>query len=121
MHKLFGEIPDRKCKECQYLVSYTANRKYYKCDVYGNTSSEASEWRLKWTACGMIDIPIYDGAPIINQVRLLNWRPKEKEQIEGQLVLDEFCGICIPEGAWTKEIQEDCWHFSMKFKAGESI
>ena len=85
MHKLFGELPDRKCKDCQHLESYTANRKYYKCGIYGNTSSEASDWRLKWTACGMIDVHIYTGVPIIKQVRLLNWKPEEP--MEGQVSL----------------------------------
>lgn len=85
MHKLFGELPDRKCKDCSHLASYTANRKYYKCECYGNTSSEASDWRLKWTACGLIDVPIYEGVPIIKQIRPLNWKPEE--QIEGQVSL----------------------------------
>lgn len=86
MHKLFGELPDRKCKDCQHLCSYTASRKYYKCDIYGNTSSEASDWRLKYTACGMIDVSEYKGIPIIKRARSLSWKPKDA-QIEGQVSL----------------------------------
>lgn len=93
MHKLFGELYGRRCKDCQHLISHTANRKYYKCECYGDTASEASDWRLKWMACGLIDIPIYSGSPIVKQVRLLNWKPKENVQVEGQLVLDEFVGL----------------------------
>ena len=99
MHKLFGEISDRKCKDCQHLESYTASRKWHKCGIYGNTSSEASDWRLKWTACGMIDIPLYNGYPIVKQVRLLNRKPEEDVQIEGQMRIEDF-GTCGPlEGA----------------------
>lgn len=87
MHKLFGEIPNRKCKDCQHLESYSANRKWYKCGVYGNTCSEATDWRLKYTACGMIDVPVYTGCPIVKQVRLLNWKPEEP--MEGQMSLSE--------------------------------
>lgn len=87
MHELFGEIPDRKCKDCQHLCSYTANRKWYKCAVYGESSSEATDWRLKWTACGMIDVPLLTNYPIVKQVRFLNRKPKENDQIEGQVSL----------------------------------
>ena len=85
MHKLFGEVPDRKCKDCQHLSSYTANRKYYKCEIYGNTSSEASDWRLKYTACGMIGKPEVSINPVINLWRMYNKKPEE--QIEGQVGL----------------------------------
>lgn len=95
MHKLFGTVPDRYCKECPHLESYTASRKWYKCGVYGNTCSEATDWRLKYKACGMIDIPIYAGTPIVKQLRLLNWKPEEP--MEGQFVLDEFIGTSIPQ------------------------
>ena len=85
MHKLFGEVPDRKCKDCQHLVPHTANRKYYKCEFYGETSSEASDWRLKYTACGLIDKNEVDMNPVISIWRLYN-RP-ENQQIEGQVSL----------------------------------
>lgn len=121
MHELFGEIPDRKCKDCQHICSYTANRKWYKCAVYGESSSEATDWRLKWTACGMIDVPLLTNYPIVKQVRFLNRKPKDDDQIEGQLVLDEFIGISVPKDAWTKVKKEGCLHISTKFKAGEHI
>ena len=85
MHKLFGELPDRKCKDCPYLVSHTANRKYYKCEVYGNTSSDASDWRLKYTACGLIDKPEVSINPVINLLRMYNKKPEE--QTEAQVSL----------------------------------
>lgn len=89
MHKLFGEVPDRKCKDCQHLVSYTANRKWYKCECYGKSGSEASDWRLKYTACGLIDKSEVDMNPVISIWRLYN-RP-ENQQIEGQVNLFDDC------------------------------
>ena len=85
MHKLFGEVPNRKCKDCQHLVSYTANRKWYKCECYGKSGSEATDWRLKYTACGLIDVPVYTGVPVIKMSRF--YQEKEDVQIEGQVSL----------------------------------
>lgn len=87
MHKLFGKLSDRHCKDCQHLCSYTANRKYYKCECYGETLSEATDWRLKWTACGMIDVAVYEGCQVVKMVRLLNRKPKKTEEMEGQMSL----------------------------------
>ena len=87
MHHLFGELPDRKCKDCNHLISHQQSRKWYKCEIYGDTSSEASDWRLKYTACGMIDNPDYSGNPVMNLWRIYNKKPDE--QIEGQVSLFE--------------------------------
>jgi hypothetical protein len=27
-------------------------RRYYKCDVYGLSHGGATDWRIRWTACG---------------------------------------------------------------------
>ena len=57
MHTLYGTRPGRKCGDCDYLCSYLANRRYYKCRLYGVSSSEATDWRLSYEACGQIDRP----------------------------------------------------------------
>jgi len=89
MHKLFGEIPDRKCKDCQHLCSHTASHKWYKCECYGLSASTATDWRLKWAACGLIDVAEYKGRPIVKQLKALNYKPKEAVEIEGQMSLFE--------------------------------
>ena len=81
MHKLFGEIPDRKCKDCQHLCSYTAS--------HGLSASTATDWRLKWAACGLIDVAEYKGHTIVKQLKALNWKPREVVEIEGQMNLFE--------------------------------
>ena len=68
MHREFGFSPGHKCQYCDNLIVQQANRRYYKCEVYGITDSEASDWRLSYDACGMYN-KVYDGIPIIRLVR----------------------------------------------------
>ena len=83
MHYQFGITPGKMCRECLNLVSYRCRgTNYYKCAVYGETSSEASDWRLKYQACGMFNKE-WTGSPII---KLLKHGSKEPEpELEGQL------------------------------------
>lgn len=68
MHREFGFSPGNKCKTCDNLIVQQANRRYYKCEVYGATDSEASDWRLSYDACGMYNKE-YDGGDMIRLVR----------------------------------------------------
>ena len=80
MHREFGFSPGHKCQYCDNLIVQQANRRYYKCEVYGVTDSEASDWRLSYDACGMYNCG-YKGNPII---RLVRGYPAPPEQIDGQ-------------------------------------
>lgn len=86
MHKLFGRIPYRKCKDCQHLISCSTSHKWYKCECYGESPSEATDWRLKWDACGLIGVADFkkNHVPIVRTLRLYQAK-KEEQQIEGQL------------------------------------
>lgn len=85
MHELFGSgHPSDKCGTCMHLMRYTANRSYFKCECYGETSSDASDWRKKYPSCGLYNVP-YDGIPIIEYKKHM---PKQKDpeiQCEGQI------------------------------------
>jgi len=85
MYKRFGKITDgRRCKDCDNLIKVEhGNHRVYKCLVYGNTHSEASDWRISNTACGMINRE-YKGRPIIE---LRETQSRSDEQIEGQLTV----------------------------------
>lgn len=87
MHKLYGEIPDRKCKECRHLCSYTASRKYYKCECYGETRSEATDWRVGWNACSLIDVEVFSEYPVVRNLRYLNRATKEPSEVDWQISL----------------------------------
>lgn len=83
MYDFFGHCEDKDaiCKNCEHLCSYTANRKWYKCECYGKSSSDATDWRIGWLACGLFNKP-YDGKPVM----LCKQRKRKKDgQIEGQM------------------------------------
>lgn len=86
MHQMFGELPEHKCGECSNLVTHTYNKVFRKCLVWGESSSESSDFRKKWTACGMF-CKDYDGTPIKDYVK---HSPKayKDAQIEGQMRLE---------------------------------
>lgn len=53
MHGQHGPGPaGQTCGGCQHLVKIGYHRTYFKCRRYGVTSSQASDWRAKWPACG---------------------------------------------------------------------
>ena len=82
MHREFGFSPGHRCKECSNLTSHFYDKRYYKCRVYGESMSEATDWVLKWEACGMFNKDCGCG----NIVRLVRGVPKEirEEPIPGQ-------------------------------------
>lgn len=85
MHNQFGFSPGNKCKTCDNLICQIANRRWYKCTVYGVTDSAASDWRLSYDACGMYNCG-YKGNPII---RLVRGTPITPDPIVGQESLFE--------------------------------
>jgi hypothetical protein len=52
MHQRFGKLDGKQCRDCSNFVVHWMSRNFQKCSVYGDTCSEASDWRQKWTACG---------------------------------------------------------------------
>jgi hypothetical protein len=44
------------CRDCVHLV-HVGHRGYLKCELYGISQSEASDWRAKWPACGAFTAP----------------------------------------------------------------
>ena len=52
MLTIYGKDKEnRTCKGCDYLVKRQYSQAHYKCTLSGETSSTASDWRLKWDAC----------------------------------------------------------------------
>lgn len=80
MHKLFGVIPSKKCKDCKHLKGGV--NEYRKCWIYGCTSSASSDWNLSYIACGMFNRDWDGDIPIIKLNRGVK---KQEEQIEGQM------------------------------------
>ena len=86
MHAMFGVLDGKTtCKDCDNLISSRRDKCYYKCSIYGETSSEASDWRLKYLACGKYNTE-YHGRNII-EVRTVE--ECQREPIDGQRDLFE--------------------------------
>lgn len=65
MHELFGEHKGKRCRECEHFCSGRYHdRLLYKCEAYGLTHSESSDWVGRYDACGLFNRP-YNGHPVI--------------------------------------------------------
>jgi hypothetical protein len=55
MWALYGKREDKKCGDCQHMITKYGDvpAAYFKCKFYGDSSSEATDWRRKYTACGL--------------------------------------------------------------------
>lgn len=88
MHQLFGKT-EQLCKDCDhFLRERYRDKAYRKCEVYGVTSSEASDWNASYQACGLFNRPYpYEGNPIIRYVTPDRKAEADNEPLEGQLDL----------------------------------
>lgn len=83
MYKLFG-YGGGFCRDCKHYVSYKYhdyNRR--KCEVYGDTRSEASDMAGNKPACGLFPDKPYSGREVIRLVH--GGKEKENWNIDGQL------------------------------------
>lgn len=84
MHQLFGKAEGHTCKECSNFCSGRYHdRILRKCEVYGLTHSKATDWAMRWTACGHFNRPL-NGRPVI-EIRRRMAKPKQAERVTGQL------------------------------------
>lgn len=83
MYKHFGKAAEGKCKECQHFCKGRYHDKnLQKCEVYGLTHSEATDWKQSYDACGLFPDKPYDGTDIVRMVR--PERQRKSEDIPGQ-------------------------------------
>ena len=88
MRSFFGASPN-VCGGCTNLNrSCVGRRTRYKCRVYGETRSEATDWAKSWPACGMFNRE-YSGPPMMGASI---WRsapqPEPEEPLDGQMGWD---------------------------------
>ena len=87
MHKMFGTCNGLLCRDCRHLISGTYHdKRYHKCELYGLSHSEATDWRLSNTACGMYDMHVKrsEWVPVIERIRN---SPKREPPLEGQTMM----------------------------------
>ena len=82
MYEVYGHGTG-KCANCPHFKETFLDKAYFKCTVYGESHSEATDWRKKWEACGLIDQPF----PFQDEriVKLREGKPKYDEPLEGQI------------------------------------
>ena len=68
MIQTFGESTGL-CKDCPYLMRLEGSRVYYKCQVYGSSGSEATDWALSYPACGAKDKTVDELKYLMGQIR----------------------------------------------------
>lgn len=87
MYEFFGKRDGCYCRECSHFQRHRYKCKTYrKCDVYGETSSEATDWAGRNTACGLLNAK-YNGRPVIELKKHLSHK-KEHEIIDGQIIFE---------------------------------
>ena len=86
MYQLFGKADQSKCKDCNHYISYK-HHDYTrrKCEIYGVTCSEATDWKASGQACGLFPDKETDIRDVVRLVK--GGRQKEQIEIEGQISL----------------------------------
>ena len=52
----FGAGPDGAvCGDCKQFVRWRYANTYFKCTVAGVSHGTATDWRVRWTACGKFE------------------------------------------------------------------
>lgn len=86
MRSMYGTTPGLVCKQCVHCVRHEFSRSYYKCEAYGESRSESTDWRCKATACGLFNKPLPEDWVTVLERRKHAPRPKEpEEQLPGQI------------------------------------
>ena len=87
MHIRFGTV-DGICGDCPHFVEgLYHDKKLFKCKAYGLTHSEATDWRKRWVACGLKDLPLPDETPVFDRIKgQREYAPMQ--QCEGQVRMD---------------------------------
>lgn len=55
MYRQFGKCDGHKCRECRHFRGYEYAKVYYKCKVFGDSSSSATDWGATLDACGLFN------------------------------------------------------------------
>lgn len=92
MHQIFGRYSGqepRQCRDCNNFIRKKYTRVYRKCLIYGNTSSEATDWNASYEACEFFN-KSYKGNNIIN---ILKRSPRANNKpLDGQISFNEWVG-----------------------------
>ena len=90
MHEMFGKNEKYCCAECDHFRKINYHDKTYrKCEVYGLTRSEATDWKASNVACGLAPDKTYMGR---NIVEMVTPHKDSDEPINGQISIADYLG-----------------------------
>ena len=86
MYELFGRSDSETvCAECKHFRRMNHHDKTYrKCEVYGITTSESSDWRSGYVACGLFNKDFDGDKPVMGLAHNLD------DQIPGQMSIEDI-------------------------------
>lgn len=53
MHKIHGQMPGKTCGKCRFFLRFRMGSTFFKCQKSRITGGAATDWRARWTACGL--------------------------------------------------------------------
>lgn len=87
MHQIYGREMG-KCGDCTNLEECQGHQKvYYKCRLYGDSNSSATDWVKGWQACGMKNKEPKGRQPIFRGALK---KKAPDHQVPGQMNLSDF-------------------------------
>lgn len=86
MHKLFGRKTGL-CKNCEHFIHKEHDKIYRKCEIYGNTNGEGTDWKANNIACGLYPDVQYRGR-IVAEIANKQHKNKKEETLEGQMQME---------------------------------
>lgn len=88
MHHYYGHGCG-KCESCpHFMYKGIYDNHYFKCRVYGDSASEATDWRKSYDACGLIDKPFpADEIRIVERIIITR---RDDTPIDGQMTVEDF-------------------------------
>ena len=90
MYEMFGKNEKYCCAECDHYRKINYHDKTYrKCEVYGITRSEATDWKASNVACGLAPDKTYIGK---NVVKMVTSHRNADEPISGQMSIADYLG-----------------------------
>lgn len=86
MHKLFGKSRNGLlCSECKHFYRKDARGTLRrKCEVYGDSNSEATDWKATYPACGLAPDKPYSGKPVV-ELSSRGKEPAKPLEVDGQI------------------------------------
>ena len=83
MHYLFG-TKTGFCKDCEHFYRKQYSGTYRKCEVYGDSCGEGTDWKATYLACGLYPDMPYNGRKVVELAK--RGKTKELESpLEGQI------------------------------------